>query len=106
MDNSLKEIIEEFVVSSVKQLQTDRAFKNNHVKRIILTTLPKIKNETLVFNYTENRFLNQQYIIDKKIPIVIMPYYSERYRKQGDWSLDIGSFLEDRHLKSSAYTDF
>jgi len=103
MRKELKDTIEELVVSSVKDFKSDKTLKPD---RIVLYTSRKLSSETLVFNYTQNRFYNQQYMIDHKIPVVIMPYYGERYKKEGDYSIDMGAFLLHKSLKDSVFLDF
>ena len=104
MRTSLKETLENLVISSIKDFKDKKNSLNP--KRIVLYTSYKIKNQILVFNYTENRFLNQQYMIDKKIPIEIIPYYGKRHKEKGDYPIDIGAFLEGKPLKDSAFLDF
>ncbi len=103
MRQELKDKLEELVFFSVKNFE-----KNNlNPERIVLYTTCKIPNEILVFNYTQNRFYNQQYVIDKKTPIVVIPYYKkERHGEKGDYHIDVGAFLIGKSLKESAFIDF
>lgn len=104
MRQELKKIIEELVISSIKDF---KSMKNLNLKRIVLHTSHKISNDTLIFNYTQNRFYNQQHIIDTNVPIVIIPYYNFfRHGEKGDYAIDVGAFLEPKFLKSSAFSDF
>ncbi len=104
MRQELKERLEEIANSTVECLKSSKTL---NVKRIVLRTSYPIKNSTLVFNYTENCFLNIQYILDKKINILISPHYQPKKNKtEGDWPIDIGAFLENKPVSISAYVDF
>ena len=104
MRKELKESLEEIANSSIEQLKSS---KNFIPKRIILRTSYPIKNSILDFNYTENCFLNDQYIIDKKINILISPHYQPKKDKtEGDWPIDVGILLKKKSINPSAYTDF
>jgi len=103
MRKELKDSIEALVKSSVKDFESENSL---NPKRIVLFSSIKLKNPTLVFNYTQNRLYNQQYIIDKKIPVEIFTWYREdRHKRGGDYTIDVGAFLNGK-LKDSAYLDF
>ena len=104
MRKELKDKLEGLVVSSIKDFKSDN---NLNPKRIVLCASVKIPNEILVFNYTQNRFYNHQYMIDNKIPIEIISYYrKERHGKEGDYIVDLGAFLKEKPMELSAFVDF
>jgi hypothetical protein len=104
MKKELKDRIEGLVVSSIKDFKAENGL---NPKRIVLCTSIKLLNETLVFNHTQNRFYNQQFMIDHRIPVEIISYYKqERHGKEGDYVVDLGAFLKDKPVKRSAFTNF
>ena len=104
MRDELKNSLEEITNSSITQLKNSKSF---FPKRIILMTSLPILNQILVFNYTENCFLNKQYILDNKIKTLICPNYIPRFDKlEGDWPVDLGALLENKPVNLSSYTDY
>ena len=104
MRKELKSVIEELVTSSIKSL---KSLTNLNLKRIVIYSSIPVLNELLVFNYTQNQFYNQQFIIDKKIPIEIIKHYQYRRDVQeGDYSVDIGAYLKKTSIKDSAFLDY
>lgn len=105
MDNTLKEDIEKLVASSIKDFNLDNSL---NPKRIVLFTKSKkkIRDINLIFNYTQNRFFNQQYVIDNPVSVSVIPFYrQDKDKRKGDYVIDVIDFLEKKgfNLDSSFY---
>ena len=105
MDNTLKEDIEKLVASSIKDFNLDNSL---NPKRIVLFTKSKkkIRDINLIFNYTQNRFFNQQYVIDNPGSVSVIPFYrQDKDKRKGDYVIDVIDFLEKKgfNLDSSFY---
>ena len=102
MRKELKQTLENLVIMKIEEIRK----KGIMPKQIILYTSSKILNKILVFNYTQNRFYNQQMIIDQNIPIVASTYYNpDRHFKEGDFAIDLGVYLKGESVKSSIFLD-
>lgn len=105
--------VERLVVKKIRDLRSREGFG---LKRIVLFSSVPVSNPTLVFNHTQNRFFNQQYVIDNSLPIVIIPSYGrvkqnlpgynpETDKIEGDYTIDVGAFLSQKLLKPSSYLE-
>jgi len=101
MEDSLKAVIEELVLTSVKDLKS-KQFK---VDRVILATsldreraYPLSKNHrdiTEVFSYAENCFLNNQAFHDMGLRVQRLPFYwKERDFQDGDYVIYLSDYLD------------
>lgn len=103
MKDLLKEQIEDLVKTSVNDFKSNNSLPP---RRIVLYTSHEIRQQTLIFNYTQNRFYNQQDVIDKKVHVEIIPWYKpERHREDGDYIIDMGIFLIGVGVDPKSYFD-
>ncbi len=118
MNKKLKKLFQELVSESIAYFRDEKT--SLLPKRIVLFTSVPIKDSSMVFNFTENRFLTEQAGRDKKVPIVIVPYYipllpeqkvsefkyvyrDERYEQEGDYKIDLGLYLQKKGIRQSDY---
>ncbi|MFA7707965.1 MAG: hypothetical protein WCX73_03375 [Candidatus Pacearchaeota archaeon] len=101
MRPELKASLEEIASLNIKQVQS----LDYIPKRIVIGTSCDVPNKTLVLNYTENSFLNIQFVIGNKIATVVSSTYTpKRDKVEGDWFVDVGKFLQEKLLTPSAYS--
>ncbi len=91
MNKSLKERVEYLIKTSICDFEGNNSLRP---KRIVLYSSIKFKDILTIFEFTKNSFCNQQYIINKKIRVEILPSYDPKYAKKGDYFIDIGAFLK------------
>ncbi len=100
MRDSSKEQIERIIDEVLNY-----ALKHPEIKRIIVTDpRPRIRipdSDMLNVNYTHNRFLNRQPVIDKKVRVeMIFPYNKGEDGRVGDYIVYVNNLLNTNHSEA------
>jgi len=99
MKDSLKKLLEELVFTSVDNFKKDKKLVPKRI--VVCDTFYKLRDEEFL-NYTHNLLLNNSFVRDNKIKVEVIRYYKHSKDKViGDYSLDVGSWMNPNHSEFS-----